>query len=95
MINRPELENLIQELKKLQLDQARIQSRQTDTINLLETAYQGSAEDNRQAPRTQGAEQDTAPQAATGALQTSSPTWRDKCSSAIKVGDKVQIPSQV
>ena len=70
MINRLDLENLIQELKKLQLDQVRIQSRQTEIMDLLETAYQGSTEDDKQAQGTQGVEQDTPPQAATSASQT-------------------------
>ena len=96
MINRPDLEKLIQELKNLQLDQARIQSRQTDIINLLQTAYQGPSEDDRD---RQGTEQDGSPQAAASAPQTnfrsksqSTPqTRRDKYGNPIRVGNKVQI----
>ena len=73
MINRPNLENLVKELKELQLDQARIQSRQTEIIDLLTTAYyQGSTEDDRRAQGTQATEQeDTPPQAAASGTQTS------------------------
>ena len=71
MINRPNLENLIKELKELQLDQARIQSRQTEIIDLLSTAHQGSTEDDKRAQGTQAAEQeDTPPQAAASETQT-------------------------
>ena len=90
MKNRPDLQNLIQKFKTLQLDQNRIQSRQAEIINLLDAAYTGSTEDNRQATRAQNTRPSTAPPAA-ASQRTNSSGRKDKNRSAIKIRDKVQI----
>ena len=90
MKNRPDLQSLIQELKTLQLDQNRIQSRQAEIINLLDAAHTGSTEDDRQAPRAQNARPSAATPAATS-QRTNSPGRKDKFGNIIKIGDKVHI----
>ena len=89
MRTEPELEALIQEFKNLQVDQARIQSRQAAIIDLLEAAVAGTQDDPRASESHQTTQEEDVPAPSS---QTSSNTGRkDKYGSAIKIGDKVQI----